>query len=403
MKVLHVVGARPNFMKAAPVMAALAKRDSVSQLLVHTGQHYDANMSEVFFNQLGMPKPDINLKVGSGSHAVQTAQIMMRMEEVLGNENPDLVLVYGDVNSTVAAALVCAKLLIPVGHVEAGLRSFDRTMPEEINRLLTDQIADLLFTPSKDGDENLLREGVAREKIHLVGNVMIDTLIRLQELATDGHRLTQINGRKKAQRAQKQKKQLLAADGRRWTQMLQEDENYALVTLHRPSNVDEPGMLTEIMKTLEEISRDLPVIFPIHPRTQKRMSDVDPVKYASHCTGQGFRMSEKEKLYLIDPLGYIAFLSLQRNATVVITDSGGIQEETTYLGVPCLTLRENTERPITVDVGTNILIGQDMERLKDEVHRILNGNGKKGSIPPLWDGKSGKRIADLIVSVINKR
>ena len=342
-------------MKAAPIITALSERDGISQMLIHTGQHYDANMSEVFFRQLGLPEPDVNLGVGSESHAVQTAQIMMRMEEVLGNENPDLVLVYGDVNSTVAAALVCAKLLIPVGHVEAGLRSFDRTMPEEINRLLTDQIADLLFTPSKDGDENLLREGVANEKIHLVGNVMIDTLVRLKELATESHRLTQIK-----------------------------QEPYALVTLHRPSNVDEPGMLTEIMKALVEISRDLPVIFPVHPRTQKRMSDV------------GCLMSEKQRLYLIEPVGYLEFLALQKNATVVITDSGGIQEETTYLGVPCLTLRENTERPITVDVGTNILIGQDMARLKLELQKILDGNPKKGTIPELWDGKAGERIADVI-------
>ena len=318
-------------MKAAPIITALSERDGISQMLIHTGQHYDANMSEVFFRQLGLPEPDVNLGVGSESHAVQTAQIMMRMEEVLGNENPDLVLVYGDVNSTVAAALVCAKLLIPVGHVEAGLRSFDRTMPEEINRLLTDQIADLLFTPSKDGDENLLREGVANEKIHLVGNVMIDTLVRLKELATESHRLTQIK-----------------------------QEPYALVTLHRPSNVDEPGMLTKIM------------------------SDV------------GCLMSEKQRLYLIEPVGYLEFLALQKNATVVITDSGGIQEETTYLGVPCLTLRENTERPITVDVGTNILIGQDMARLKLELQKILDGNPKKGTIPELWDGKAGERIADVI-------
>jgi len=354
MKILHVVGARPNFMKAAPVIAALSKRDRVSQMLVHTGQHYDVNMSEVFFNQLGMPKPDINLEVGSGSHAVQTAQIMMRMEEVLGKERPDLVLVYGDVNSTVAAAIVCAKLLIPVGHVEAGLRSFDRTMPEEINRLLTDQIADLLFTPSKDGDENLLREGVAKEKIHFVGNVMIDTLVRMQELAADKRRLTQI----------KQK-------------------NYALVTLHRPSNVDDSGMLVNIMGALEEISNELPVIFPIHPRTRMRLSDL------KLKTGN-------LKFRLIEPVGYLEFLALQKDATVVITDSGGIQEETTFLGVPCLTVRENTERPVTVEMGTNILVGQDMELLKKQVYGIMNGDAKHGSVPPLWDGRASERVADFV-------
>ena len=357
MKILHVVGARPNFMKSAPVMAALASRDSVSQLLVHTGQHYDANMSEVFFNQLGMPKPDINLEVGSESHAVQTAQIMIRIEEVLLEQKPDLVLVYGDVNSTIAAALVCAKLLIPLAHVEAGLRSFDRTMPEEINRLLTDQIADLLFTPSKDGDENLVREGVAKEKIHLVGNVMIDTLIRLLPKASiAGLRNLGIKGL---------------------------EESYGLVTLHRPSNVDDSEMLIKIMQTLEAVSNDLPVIFPIHPRTHQRLRN------------SNFK-TRNSNLHLIDPVGYLEFLSLQKNATLVITDSGGIQEETTFLGVPCLTVRENTERPITVEMGTNIVVGQDMELLKIEVYRILNGNGKKGSIPPLWDGKAGKRIADVI-------
>jgi len=345
-------------MKAAPVMDALSKRDGVSQVLVHTGQHYDLNMSEVFFRQLGMPEPDVNLEVGSGSHAVQTAQIMMRFEEVVLSERPDLVLVYGDVNSTVAAALVCAKLGIRVGHVEAGLRSFDRTMPEEINRLLTDQIADLLFTPSKDGDENLLREGVAREKIYLVGNVMIDTLIRLLPKANiEGLRNAGIN---------------------------ELDDAYALVTLHRPSNVDEPEMLIKIMRTLEEISEDLPVIFPIHPRTRRRLSDLK-------------LKTDNLDLRLIEPVGYLEFLGLQKSAKVVITDSGGIQEETTFLGVPCLTVRENTERPVTVEIGTNILIGQDMERLKKEVYKILDGKAKKGSVPPLWDGKASERIAEVVL------
>ncbi len=356
MKILHVVGARPNFMKAAPVMQALAGCNSVTQVLVHTGQHYDANMSEIFFKQLGLPKPDINLEVGSGSQAWQTAQIMMRIETVLFEQKPDLVLVYGDVNSTAASALVCIKLLIPVGHVEAGLRSFDRTMPEEINRLLTDQIADLLFTPSVDGDENLLREGIPREKIYFVGNVMIDTLVRLlPKVAADAHGKTQAKF-----------------------------ESYALVTLHRPSNVDDPDMLINIIGALEEISNDFPVLFPIHPRTR-------------HCLQNSQFAIRNPKFHLIDPVGYLEFLSLQKSATVIITDSGGIQEETTFLGVPCLTVRKNTERPVTVDLGTNIVVGQDMERLKNEVHRILNGNGKKGSVPPLWDGKAGERIADVII------
>jgi UDP-N-acetylglucosamine 2-epimerase (non-hydrolysing) len=345
-------------MKAAPVMRALSHRDGVGQVLVHTGQHYDNNMSQVFFEELEIPEPDINLGVGSGSHAVQTAQVMMRLEKVLLEQKPDLVLVYGDVNSTMAAALVCVKLQMPVGHVEAGLRSFDRTMPEEINRLLTDQIADLLFTPSTDGDKNLLKEGVPPERIHFVGNVMIDTLVRLLP---------------KTERKAK-------------TQEAAEYELYALVTLHRPSNVDDPKMLTEIMNTLGGISQDLPIIFPIHPRTRKRIAD---------C---GLSISQDGRCRLTDPVGYLEFLSLQKNATVLITDSGGIQEESTFLGVPCLTLRENTERPVTVEIGTNTIVGQDMDRLKKEVYRILEGKGKKGTVPPLWDGRAGERIADVIVA-----
>jgi UDP-N-acetylglucosamine 2-epimerase (non-hydrolysing) len=359
MKVLHIVGARPNFMKAAPVIAALKDCNGVLQKVLHTGQHYDPNMSEVFFNQLQMPKPDINLEVGSGSHALQTAKIMMRIENVLSEQKPKLVLVYGDVNSTVAATIVCSKLLIPVGHVEAGLRSFDRTMPEEINRLLTDQIADLLFTPSLDGNANLLREGISPEKIHFVGNVMIDTLVRLQNIVVERHRLKP---------------------------MLQEDVDYALVTLHRPSNVDEPELLNKIMDTLEEISKMLPVIFPIHPRTRQRLNS----KFKT----------QNSKLSLVEPMGYLEFLSLQKNAAVVITDSGGIQEETTFLGVPCLTVRENTERPVTIEKGTNVLVGQNMDRLKAEVKRILDGNQKKGTIPDLWDGRAGERIADIVVGFL---
>jgi len=304
---------------------------------------------------LGLPHPDIDLEVGSDTHAVQTAQIMMRFEPVVLAQRPDLVLVYGDVNSTVAVALVCTKLGVPVGHVEAGLRSFDRTMPEEINRLLTDQIADLLFTPSADGDENLLREGVVAEKIHRVGNVMIDTLVRL----------------------------LPKAENRPILAELGLVEQYALVTLHRPSNVDEPAMLREIMETLDRISHDIPVIFPVHPRTRQRLENT---QYAIRNT----------QLHLIDPLGYLDFLALQRHATLVITDSGGIQEETTYLGVPCLTVRKNTERPVTVTLGTNILVGQNMERLRAEVGRILAGDGKRGRVPPLWDGHAAERIANVI-------
>ena len=349
----HVVGARPNFMKAAPVMRALAQRPDVRQILVHTGQHYDQNMSEVFFRELEMPEPDYNLAVGSASHASQTAQIMMRFEPVLQEARPDLVLVYGDVNSTLAAALVCSKMGVPVGHVEAGLRSFDRRMPEEINRLLTDQIADLLFTPSQDGDQNLLREGIPAERIRFVGNVMIDTLVRLVPKAASS---------------------LPAGLPAR----------YALVTLHRPSNVDDPEMLRGILRVLAEISREIAVIFPVHPRTRQRIAQL------------GF--SAGENFLFREPQSYLQFLALQQRATMVITDSGGIQEETTFLGIPCLTLRETTERPVTVTVGTNILVGRDLERLLAEVCALLRGHRKQGSIPSLWDGQASQRIADIICS-----
>lgn len=357
MRIIHVVGARPNFMKVAPVRAALAGRAGGRQILVHTGQHYDAFMSDVFFRQLEIPEPDYNLGVGSASHAQQTAEIMLRLEPVILDTKPDLVLVYGDVNSTVAAALVCSKLLVPIGHVEAGLRSFDRTMPEEINRVLTDRLADYLFTPSKDGNDNLLREGVAEGKIHLVGNVMIDTLVHL--LPRAGH------------------PGLL--DGLRLI-----GKPYALVTLHRPSNVDDSEELGKILAALNEISGNIGVIFPVHPRTRQMMRDL-PISNISTT------------LHLVEPIGYLEFLALQRKATLVITDSGGIQEETTFLGVPCLTVRENTERPITVELGTNVLVGRDMDRLKAEVNRILSGKAKTGTIPPLWDGKGGERIADVIL------
>ncbi len=366
MKIMHVVGARPNFMKAAPVIVALAQRSNVSQILVHTGQHYDENMSNVFFGQLGLPEPDLNLGVGSGTHAQQTASIMTRMEEVLLEDRPDLLLVYGDVNSTVAAALTCAKLLVPIGHVEAGLRSFDRAMPEEINRLITDQLSDLLFTPSRDGDENLVREGIAREKIHFVGNVMIDTLVRLRKAALEA-----------VVRKQLEEKHAFLADVLR--------DRYGLVTLHRPSNVDDLDTLSKITGTLHRIGEDLPIVFAVHPRTRQHLVNM---KTESSYSG----------LFLIDPVGYLEFLFLQHNAVVVITDSGGIQEETTFLNVPCLTVRENTERPITVELGTNKVVGLDFARLRGEVGKILKGDAKKGEVPPLWDGKAGERIAAIITS-----
>ncbi len=336
-------------MKAAPVMRALRERGA-QQTLVHTGQHYDANMSDVFFTQLAMPAPDVNLEVGSGSHAKQTADIMSRFEPVVLERKPDVVLVYGDVNSTVAATLVCSKLLVRVGHVEAGLRSFDRTMPEEVNRLVTDQLADLLFTPSEDGDANLRHEGIPAERIHRVGNVMIDSLVRLLPVA------------------EQQK-------------MKGVPSRYALVTLHRPSNVDDPQSLRGILESLLEISEDLEIVFPVHPRTRQRIGE--------------FGISVA-RLHLLEPLPYIEFLALQRRALAVITDSGGIQEETTYLRVPCITLRNNTERPITVSLGTNVLAGQDAATLKTELKKVLNGKAKNSTIPPLWDGKASERIAHIL-------
>lgn len=350
MHVLHVVGARPNFMKVAPVMRALARRDQVKQTLVHTGQHYDANMSAVFFLQLEIPAPDVNLEVGSGSHARQTAEIMSRLEPVLLERSPDLVLVYGDVNSTVAAALVCSKLLIRVGHVEAGLRSFDRSMPEEVNRIVTDRLADLLFTPSEDGDRNLRSEGADAKTICRVGNVMIDSLIRLLPSALAST--------------------IQSPPGR-----------YVLVTLHRPSNVDNGDALRSIMKSLLEVSARLNVVFPVHPRTRGRIATL----------GMNFT-----NLHLLEPLPYVEFVALQRRAAVVITDSGGIQEESTYLGIPCLTLRNNTERPVTVRLGTNVLVGNDPNKLRCELIRILDGKAKVGVIPPLWDGLAGERIAESL-------
>ncbi len=355
MHIVHVVGARPNFMKAAPVIQALGKHDHVRQTLVHTGQHYDFNMSDVFFQQLAMPTPDINLEVGSGTHAQQTSQIIARFEPVVLEIRPDWVVVYGDVNSTVAAAIVCAKLLVPVAHVEAGLRSFDRTMPEEINRLLTDQISDLLFTPSEDGNRNLAMEGIAPAKVHLVGNVMIDTLVRLLPFA------------------QERTPKALPV-------------RYVLVTLHRPSNVDDVDWLRSLMDMFREISREVPILFPVHPRTRGRMAEA------------GIELNDcGSNLQILDPAPYLEFLALQGKAAAVITDSGGIQEETTFLEIPCLTVRENTERPITLSMGTNTLVGRDIPRLRKELEAVLAGKAKRRTVPPLWDGHAAERIAQVMI------
>jgi UDP-N-acetylglucosamine 2-epimerase (non-hydrolysing) len=351
--ILHVVGARPNLMKAAPVLRALSQWPQAKQTLIHTGQHYDANMSDVFFQQLDIPPPDVNLEVGSASHARQTAEIMSRFEPLVLLYQPDLVLVYGDVNSTLAAALVCSKLRVPVGHVEAGLRSYDRSMPEEINRLLTDQIADFLFTPSEDADVNLAREGVPSSKVHRVGNVMIDSLVRLLPAS------------------EKFKKDGLPP-------------RYALVTLHRPSNVDDKDALEGLLRTLLEVREELEIVFPVHPRTQQRIAQFD---------------LDVAGLRLMGPVPYIEFLALQRRAVVVLTDSGGIQEETTYLGVPCITLRDTTERPVTISQGTNVLVGQDRDKLRKELAKVLRGERKAHSVPDLWDGHAGVRIAQVLRKV----
>ncbi|MGH2728006.1 MAG: non-hydrolyzing UDP-N-acetylglucosamine 2-epimerase [Actinomycetota bacterium] len=354
MKVLSIAGARPNFMKVAPVMRALSDR-GIDAALVHTGQHYDPSMSAAFFSDLGMREPDVHLEVGSASHALQTARVMKRLEPVVEERQPDLVVVVGDVNSTLAGALVCAKLGVPVAHVEAGLRSFDRTMPEEINRVLTDQVSDLLFTTSPEAETNLLREGVAPDRIHFVGNPMIDSLERHLERA---------RGSDVVER--------LALAGK----------PYGLVTLHRPSNVDDPEVLSGVLGALADVARELPLVFPAHPRTVKMI--------------RSFGFSANASLMVIEPLGYLEFLRLLADARLVLTDSGGIQEETTVLGVPCLTLRDNTERPITIEMGTNKLVGSDPERIRREALASLKAGRPEAVRPPLWDGKAGERIADVV-------
>ncbi len=359
--ILCVVGARPNFMKIAPVIRAMkCAAPPVPVRLVHTGQHYDSQMNSQHFQALEIPDPDINLEVGSASHAIQTAEIMRRFEPVLDREQPAAVLVVGDVNSTLACALVAAKKGVAVIHVEAGLRSFDRTMPEEINRVLTDQISDLLFTTEKSAQENLLREGIPGSHIHFVGNVMIDTLRYSLKQAVPAARTLSQHG--------------AAAD---WTQ-----KGFAVLTLHRPSNVDDPSALRKLLDAICEVSRRIPVVFSMHPRTR--------VKIEQHGLGAAL---EDGSLAVLPPLGYLEMLGLMQAARLVLTDSGGIQEETTALGIPCVTLRENTERPITVEEGTNTVVGQDPARILAVVGEILRTGGKAGRIPALWDGQASHRIA----------
>jgi len=403
-KLMSIAGARPNFMKLASIVRAVEKHNQqittlasishqpITHIIVHTGQHYDSKMSESFFTDLGLPKPDINLEVGSGSHAVQTAEIMKRFEPVLQEQRPDVLLVVGDVNSTIACTLVASKIEYPatahklstishdlypisrepgvsrkrplIVHVEAGLRSFDRDMPEEINRILTDAISDLLFITEESGIEHLQHEGISKEKIHFVGNVMIDTLMQ----------------------------HLDKADRSIIRQQLNLPSSYILVTLHRPSNVDHQDTLASLVDCLQRIAAQRHIVFPVHPRTRNNLNRF----------GLWKRLEEDQGITLTEPLGYLDFLNLVKNASIVVTDSGGIQEETTFLKIPCVTLRENTERPVTVSIGTNYLIGKDPLRIMETVTDILNGQGKKGEIPRFWDGKAGDRIVKVLAEAVSE-
>lgn len=363
MKIINVVGARPNFMKIAPLMAEYTRHDRIEPLLVHTGQHYDEKMSDLFFRDLGIPQPDVNLGVGSGSHAVQTAEIMRAFESVVLEHRPDAVLVVGDVNSTIACGLVAVKLCVKLIHVEAGLRSFDRSMPEEINRVLTDSISDLLFCTERTGVDNLLAEGVAPAKVHMVGHVMIDTLLHHLEKARQSPILDDLR-----------RQGCLNGDG------------FAVLTLHRPSNVDDPVIFSRILDALAVIQQDMPILFPVHPRTRKNIVSL----------GFQARLESMANLHLLDPVGYLDFLKLQASARVVLTDSGGIQEETTILKVPCLTLRENTERPITATIGSNQVVGTDTQKIVAAYRNAVSGNWRPPQIPPLWDGHAAERIVNIL-------
>jgi len=360
MKVLSIVGARPNLVKIAPLIREMRGRANMEALLVHTGQHYDETLSDVFFRQMDIPRPDVNLEVGSGSHAWQTAEILKRIEPVLLKEKPDVVLVVGDVNSTIAVSLAAAKLGMAVAHVEAGLRSFDRTMPEEINRILTDALADYMFVTEEDAITNLLREGRPRDRIYFVGNVMIDALYQFLPLAQQSRICEELG----------------LANGSSCMP-------FAVLTIHRPSSVDSLETLEGLLGAIDVVASDLPVIFPVHPRTRQRLENLGTTRH--------------DRLRLIQPLGYLDFLYLLNNSKIVLTDSGGVQEETTALGVPCLTLRENTERPVTITEGTNQLVGRDPEKIVAAAKEILSGRAKRGCIPRLWDGRSSERIVEILL------
>ena len=361
-KILLIVGARPNFMKMAPLYFEMARTEALQPLIVHTGQHYDYAMSQAFFEDLELPEAHHFLGAGSGSHAEQTARVMIEFEKVLLAEKPDLVVVFGDVNSTLACSLTAKKLLVPVAHVEAGLRSFDETMPEEINRRVTDAVSDLLFTPSADGDELLIREGVPKHRIHRVGNIMIDSLIHILEHIS-----------------RQRQDEIVESFGL-------EKNTYVLVTLHRPSNVDTKDSLEGILSYLNRLSEQAPVVFPMHPRTRKNIETF------------GIDGSLRDTFQIIEPVRYREFITLQRHARFVLTDSGGIQEETTYLGLPCLTLRPNTERPITITEGTNELV--DLGNVEERSARILSGQWKSGKVPSLWDGRTAERINKVIAEYV---
>jgi UDP-N-acetylglucosamine 2-epimerase (non-hydrolysing) len=363
LKIINIVGARPNLPKIAPLIREMRSRPEIEPILVHTGQHYDDALSDIFFREMGIPAPDVNLEVGSSSHAAQTAEVLKRIEPVLIAHKPDLVLVVGDVNSTVAVSLAAVKLGIRVAHVEAGLRSFDRSMPEEINRILTDAMADYLFVTEEDAIDHLLKEGRPRSSIHFVGNVMIDSLRHFLPIA--------------------QKSRI----GRQLGLMLGETwRRFAILTLHRPSNVDSTDKLAELLGAIDAIAAEVPIIFAIHPRTQQQLAQAGIEHHA--------------QLRLVQPLGYLDFLCLLSNATLVLTDSGGIQEETTALGVPCLTLRENTERPVTISEGTNTLVGTDPEKIVAAARNILTGKRKAGRIPALWDGKAAERVVEVLLQFV---
>jgi UDP-N-acetylglucosamine 2-epimerase (non-hydrolysing) len=395
MKFLTVVGARPNFMKAASIIAAIQKHNAevarggagraIDHVLVHTGQHYDAAMSGSFFSDLNLPEPDIRLGVGSGSHAVQTATVLKNFEEVLLNQKPDAVIVVGDVNSTLACALATVKIAFDaqgrrplLAHVEAGLRSFDRLMPEEVNRVVTDHVSDLLLVTEESGVRNLLHEGLPAESIHLVGNTMIDSLLRFQDKAEDSDVLDRLNLRHSGSRGK-------------------ETLPYALLTLHRPSNVDNRETFVRIMNGVEELTKERPVVFPVHPRTQRQIKELGIDE--RFCVNPG--PARGAGLLVIEPLGYLDFLCLMKHALLVVTDSGGIQEETTCLGIPCVTVRENTERPVTVESGTNVIAGTVSGQIREAIRRQL-GRKPPGRLPDRWDGKAGARIVDLLTNAVSR-